>query len=297
MMLKSKLTVLTICLSFLTFGQMTEKEKLMQLAQVYKNNMFIGKSDKADLKKINTDVPESLKTATDFITQTLTTKSKLMTSAYLSRPTDAVLKQVFVIRELQSNMRQETTVGNEKFLDSILNADIAMNELVDSYYDMLFIADGNKNKPFNLSKVNFQIEDYNFKNETEKGVFFLQAADYCGKMIWGFMNIPDPPNTKKALELMKLYPKVNGKPYYLFTDLYFPDFEMLIEEGKGPQSYKSFYLNKYYELLLSHLLCLIEEDGSKDQASDLMFNSILRAENLYKYTELKEVLEGIFQEQ
>lgn len=297
MTLKSKLTLLTICLSFLSFGQMTEKEKLMQLAQVYKDNMFIGKSDKADLKKINTDVPENLKVATDFITQTLTTKSKLMTTAYLSRPSDAVLKQIFVIREVQANMRKEANVANEKLLESLLNADIAMHELVDSYYSMLFTADGNKNKPFNLSKVNFQINDYNFKNETEKGIFFLKAADYCGTMIWGFMNIPDPPNTKKALELTKLYPKVNGKPYYLYTDLYFPDFEMIIVEEQGVQSYKSFYLNKYYELLLSHLLCLIEEKSSNDEASDLMFNSILRAENLYKYTELKEVLEGIFKEQ
>jgi hypothetical protein len=43
---------------------------------------------------------------------------------------------------------------------------------MDNYYGMLSTAAGNKNQPFNFSKVNFKLKDYNFNDETEKELSF-----------------------------------------------------------------------------------------------------------------------------
>ena len=50
------------------------------------------------------------------------------------------------------------------------------------------------------------------------------------------------------------------------TNIYFsfPDFEMVIEKDKDKESYKSYYLNKYYDILLSHLECLSQKKKDKE---------------------------------
>ena len=174
---------------------------------------------------------------------------------------------------------------------------IATYELVDNYYGMLFTSVGNKNQPFNFSKVDFKLKDYNFKDDTEKGIFFLRCMRDCNAAIWGYMNIVKPPNTQEAFKNIKKYPKFNGQAYYQYTDFYFTDFEMNIVKDKGIQGYKSYYLDKYYETLLSHLICLNKEGGSEKEKNDLLLGSILKERNLYKYTKYKETLEDIFKEQ
>ena len=73
----------------------------------------------------------------------------------------------------------------------------------DGYYSMLFASVGNKVNPFNFSKIDFKLNDYNLANDTEKGIFFLECMDYCGKTIWGYMNVVKPPNTKRPLTSLK----------------------------------------------------------------------------------------------
>ncbi|GAB3675964.1 hypothetical protein GCM10027594_35600 [Hymenobacter agri] len=63
------------------------------------------------------------------------------------------------------------------------------------------------------------------------------------------------------------------------------------------QSFKSYYINKYYELLLNHLICLKKEGAKEKDVNDLMLGSILKDRSLYKYSKHKEVLESLFQEQ
>jgi len=160
---------------------------------------------------------------------------------------------------------------------------------------MLFSGVGNKNKPFNLSKVDIKPGTLNLKDDTEKGMLFLKCIHLCGTMIWGYMNIVKPPNTNEAYSYIKRYPKFNGRPYYQYTDFYFADFKMEIIKDKGPQSFKAYYLNKYYETLLSHLICLNKEGRSEKEKNDLLLGSILKEKNLYQFTEYKETLESIFQ--
>lgn len=296
-MKKTALTFLGLCLTVLTFGQTNNNMKLVELGKTYKDFMFRNEPNKELFKDIKADVPDNLKTSTDFIVQTITTKNKLLTQQFLSRPDDQTLKQIFIIRAINLNLREENQIDNNKLIDSLTSANIPTYELVENYYGMLFTAVGNKNQPFDFSKVDFKLKDYKFKDDTEKGIFFLRCMRDCNSVIWGYMNVVKPPNTEKAYYNIKKYPKFNGQTYYQYTDFYFTDFEMNIIKDKGIQSYKSYYLDKYYETLLFHLICLNKENGSEKEKNDLLLGSILKNNNLYKYTKYKNDLEEIFKEQ
>lgn len=288
-------TFLAICFHSLSFGQISENQKMIELAKDYKNFMFRNEPTKEILKEIKSNVPENLKTTSDFIAEAITSKNKLLSQSFLSRPENDILKQLYIIRAINFNIRKENQIDNNKLIDSLLNKDLSVYELIDNYYDMLFTSVGNKNQPFDLSKTNFKMNDYNFKDETEKGIMYLICMDFCSKTIWGYMNIVKPANTSKAYDYIKKFPKFNDQKYYQYTDFYFTDFEMEIVEGKGIQSYKSYYLDKYYETLLSHLLCLNKENKSEKEKNDLLLGSILKESNLYKYTKYQKTLESIFE--
>jgi hypothetical protein len=296
-MKKTILTLLAICLTFVTFGQVTESQKMIELGKNYKDFMFRNEPTKDILKDIKSDVPDNLKIATEFITQTITTKNKLLSHSFLSRPDDRVLKQIYIIRAINLNFREENQVDNNKLIDSLSSKNISTYELIDNYYGMVFTAVGNKNQPFNFSKIDFKMKDYNFKDDTEKGILFLRCMDYCGKTIWGYMNVVKPANTSKEYDNIKKFPQFNGQTYYKYTDFYFADFEMNIIQDKGIQSYKSYYLDKYYETLIYNLICQNKEGSSEKEKNDLLLGSILKERNLYKYTEYKETLESFFKEQ
>lgn len=283
-----------VSLSF-TYGQ--TNEKLIELGIIYKDYMFRNEPSKSTYTELKAGVSEDVREAADFIAQTITPKNKLLTQQFLSRPDNRVLKQLFIIKAINLNIREENQVDNNQLIDSLNSTDIPVYELIDNYYGMLFTAVGNKNQPFNLSKTDLKLNQYNLKDNTEKGILFLRCMDYCGTVIWGYINVVNPPNTQKAYSHIKKYPRVNGQLYYQYTDLYFSDFEMNIIKDKGIQSYKSHYLDKYYETLLSHFVCLIKENKTEKEKNDLLLGSILKEKNLYKYTQYGEILEGIFQEQ
>lgn len=152
-MKKTALTFLGLCLTVLTFGQTNNNAKLIELGKTYKDFMFRNEPPKEVFKDIKSDIPENLKSATDFIIQTITTKNRLLTQQFLSRPDDQTLKQIFIIRAVNLNLREENQIDNNKLIDSLTTANIPTYELVDNYYGILFTAVGNKNQPFNFSKV------------------------------------------------------------------------------------------------------------------------------------------------
>lgn len=296
-MRKTAFTLLALCLTIITFGQTNNSEKLIELGKTYKDFMFRNEPTKDVLKDLKKNVPENFKIANEFIVQTVTTKNKLLNQQFLSRPDNQTLKLIYIIRKINLNLREEKQIDNNKLIDSLTMKEIPIYELVDNYYGMLFTSVGNKNQPFNFSKIDFKLQDDKLKDDTEKGIFFLRCMDYCGTTIWGYMNVVKPPNTQKALDYINKFPKFNGRPYFQYTDFYFPDFEMKIVQDEDIQSYKSYYLNKFYETLLSHLICLNKENGTEKEKNDLLLGSILKERNLYKYTKYKETLEDIFKEQ
>ncbi|MES2543818.1 MAG: hypothetical protein V4548_02955 [Bacteroidota bacterium] len=243
------------------------------------------------------NTPQNLNSATNFITETITTDNNLLKNEYLTLPNEQTLKFVYIIRAINYNVRKENQIDNYKLIDSLKTINISHNELVDAYYDILFNGVGNKNQPFNLSKINFKIKDYNLKSDSDKGIFFLKCMDLCGTNIWGYINIPKPPNTEKAFAFIKKFPKFDGLQYYQYTDLNFPDFDLVLDSEKGKESYKGYYVNKYFETLIYHIMCLKKENGKQKEIDDILLGSILKDSNLYKYTKYKETLEETFKVQ
>lgn len=295
--MKTILAAAAILIASVSFGQSSANGPLIDLAKTYSDFMFMNAPSKKAIGAIRSNASAELKTAAAFVAEAITSKNKLLTPAYLSLPEETVLKQLYVVQKIHVNLNSEAPMSNERLTDSLMAASIPRYELVDNYYSLLFTSCGNKNQPFNLSKVDFDLNAYNLKDETEKGIFFLQCMDLCGTTIWGYMNIPDPPNTKEAYAHIKKYPKFNGQPYFTYNDFFFPDFEMVIILDEEPKNYKAYYLNKYYETLLSHGVCLIEQKAPEEELNVLLLGSILRDQRLYKYTEYRETLEEIFQEQ
>ena len=268
---------------------------LIKLGKAYNNYMFANTPEKKYLKKFVKVYPSSLQQEAEFIKETISTKNQLLKKEFLVIPDQAVLKNIYIIQEVNLLLSEESEMTADELVSQLEKTAIPRYELVDNYYEMLFTGVGNKNQPFDFSKSDFNLEGLGLGDEVEQGIFFLKCMNLCGRSIWGYMNIPKPPNTADAWSLIKKYPKFNGEVYYKFTDLYFKDFKMVIVEEEGMQSYKSYYLNKYYETLLSHLICLHEEGGTEADIKNLLLGSILKDHKLYQYTQYKEVLESIFQ--
>lgn len=285
----------TILLTILTsFVYSQEKQKLIDLGKAYKNFMFRSEPPKETLKNLKENMPIGLLKTSDFILQTLTTKNDLLKTEFLKLPDSKTLKNIYIVRAINYNIRKEDQIDNTKLIDSLELKAIPRNELVDAYYDILFTGVGNKNQPFNMKKINFELNNYNLENDTEKGIFFMECMNLCGTSIWGYINIPKPPNYKEAYNLIELYPKFNGLNYFEYTDLNFPDFEMIINSDKGKESYKGYYLNKFYETLLYHLICIKNGFGSEKDFEKLLITSILKEQSLYKYSNNREILESLF---
>lgn len=298
-MKKIFVSVLLCCFTISFYGQSGQSQfnpQMLSLAKTYHKFLFRNNPTKNDLKELQGIKAPNIEKTVDFIAQAITPKNKILTTPYLKRPDDRTLKQLYVVRAVSINMTEKEPLDNDKLIDSLMNATIPVYELVDNYYEMVFMSAGNKNQPFNLSKVDFKMNDYQLKDDTERGIMFLTCMNFCGKTIWGFINIAKPMNTKMAYEYIKKFPKFNGHPYYQYTDFYFKDFEMVIIKDNGKESYKGYYLDKYYETLLYHLLCLNKEGASDKEIENLMLGSILRERSLYQYTKYKETLEGLFEQ-
>lgn len=281
---------------FLGLQAQDNHQLTVMLAKTYDSFMFRNRPTKEVMKELKGIADPEMKATVDFIAQAITSKNKMLTPRYLTRPDDRTLKQIYIVRAVSHNLDEKVPVDNDRLIDSLSRADIPAYELVDNYYEMLFVAVGNKNQPFNLAKTNLKLNDYGLKDDTERGILFLKCMRFCGSTIWGYINIAKPMNTAEAYKYIKRFPKFNGQPYYQYTDFSFADFEMVILKDRGKESYKGYYLNKYYETLLYHFLCLKKEGASDKEIQDLLLGSILRKRSLYDYTQYKETLEELFRE-
>lgn len=287
--------LILIIVSITTHAQ-NEISKLVEFGKAYKNFMFINNPTNEFLKNLEINVPSNMLKTKEFVFQTIIPKTKIIDKKFLTLPDDETLKYIYIIRQINYNIHDKEPVANEKIAEEYLQKDIPRNDLIDAYYGMIFASYGNKIKPFNMSKVNFRLNDYNLKNDTEKGIFFLRCMEFCGKNIWGLINIAKPMNTKGAYELITKFPTFNGLKYYQYNDFNFPDFDMVIVKDKGLMSYKGYYIDKYYETLLNHLLCLKKESKPEKEYNELLLGSILRDKDLYKYSKKKDILENLFTE-
>lgn len=293
-----KITILTLLL-FLSFQISKANEinsDLISIAKIYRDFMFRNNPTDYAYEQLENIKSKDLNTAKSFIKETITPNNNLTKKKFLKIPDNNTLYQLYIIRRIDWNLREEKPKDNNALISEIRERNVPRYELVDNYYGMLFTGIGNKNQPFDLSDIDFRVNDYELKDDTEKGIFFLKAMKFCGNTIWGYMNVVKPPNFDKALEYINNFPHFNDQDYYKYQDFGFEDFKMEIEKDKGIQSFKEYYINSYYETLLYHLMCLSQKEDFQDEKMDLLLGSILRESNYYKYSKYQDILNSLFKE-
>lgn len=293
--MKTKLLILLILISQIAFAQdMKYKNELIDLAKIYRNFHFNNNPPTEVFDQLNSISSPGLQVSKKFIAEVIKGNNKIATREYLTKPDSVTLKSLYVMRGLNWNMHEANAMDNLILADSLLNEKTDYYELLSCYYGIIFTSVGNKNKPFDMSQFNFTLWDYNLQNDIEKGIFFLESMDTFGSMIWGYMNIPNPPNYKLALEYIDKYPRYNGQPYYQFLDLNFKDFKLTTDKRKPKESFKKYYLNKYMNTLLYNALCLSQKKKNAEKKLDVMMGSILHNESYWEFYEDPDLLKSIF---
>jgi hypothetical protein len=61
-----------------------------------------------------------LKVANEFIIQSITTNNKIVSKPFLLRPENRVLKQIYIIRLINLNLRSGKQIDKMKLIDSLL---------------------------------------------------------------------------------------------------------------------------------------------------------------------------------
>ena len=270
-------------------------QHIIALSKYYSSFMFANDASKELVKKLGIDYDENLSNSISFVKEVTKSKNKILSDKFLRLPDTSTLKVIFIIDALNQNPHLKNPKDPIILVDSLKNVQIPIHLLTDQYYQTIFTSVGNKNKPFNLSKVNFDMSELGLTTDRQKAIFYLRCMNMCRSQIFGFMNIVNPPNTEKALSYIDKFPQFNGLHYYQFTDLQFDDFQMEIYNDMGLQSYKSHFINELFKVLLNNAICLKDEKGQED-LQNFLISSELKNDLLWKYTELEEVLKSIYQE-
>jgi hypothetical protein len=292
------LILLSIVLAPLTTLGQTEQidDELIELAKIYRKFHFSKDVPNDVFNQLESIKSTELLKSKNFISELIKSNNSITTKEYLTKPDTLTLKNLYIIRTINWNMHEADPKDNYSIIESVLKEDVNYHELLSCYYGMIFTSVGNKNRPFDMSNTNFTLRDYNLTNDTEKGVFFLQSMKTFGSLIWGYINVPNPPNYKKALEFIDRYPKYDGQAYYQYLDLNFEDFKLTTDKRKPKESFKKYYLNKYLETLFYHTLCLAQKNNKRyrEKKLDVILGSIMKNESYWKYSENPERYSLIF---
>lgn len=297
-MKKTCLFFVTLIFFFFSYAQDEDKKlknQLIELAKIYHAFSFVNTPANSITDRLAAIDITGLKPSADFIGESIKSNNKIITDKYLAKPAPETLKYLFIIRNINWNLFEADPVDNYALIDSLANAGLNKYELLSCYYDMMFMSVGNKNRPFDMSKVNFDLSELGLEDDTEKGIFFLKSMESFGAYIWGYMNIPKPPDYKAALDIIDKYPTYNEQPYYQFAELNFGDFDLVIDKKKPKESFKKYHINKFLNTLLYHSMCLGEKKKGKEEQQKVMPGSIMHNESYYKYSDTPEIFQSIFQ--
>lgn len=276
--------VLTIVLVLLFALKSTSQDLnievgVIEIAKVYNSNHGLKSlSDRTIFEKYqNTE----LENVANVIQELVQNKNRAIEHKFLSRPDSFTLKLFHTIIMVNYNMFEKEPQENHKVVQDYLKKDISIYELIQKYYGSLFTSVINKNRPFDYSNKNWDLNQLGLKDEKEKAIFFFVFMDKLGSQISLYMNAYNGPNWDGIERYAKLLPKVNGKYYYKFNNFDFEDFKMTIY--KEFQLTKEYYLPRYYEILLGNILMMKYKNASQTQINNFISSSILSKKKYFEY--------------
>lgn len=214
-------------------------------------------------------------------------KNDILDEKYLKRPENKDLIYWYVIREIFYNMNDSNNVDNKIIADSVLNTPIDERALLDNYYYR--IRSGiNLDLPNDLSSFNYDIENYGFKNEREKAIFFFNmTTDICNRM--GVLQMTK--NYSKSIEYIERHPKINGEYFYKYKSFNHEDFQWI--GYKDTEWYNQRHLRSFYNGLY-FLYLAIEEEKGKSEAGIFYDNTILSMPEYFGFSGNSNIFQKMY---
>ena len=123
-------------------------------------------------KKLAEINSSELLTTKNFIKECISPNNELTSEKFLKIPDEQTLLNLYLIMKVNANVREKEPKDNTELLSEWREKNIQRYELVENYYSMVFSGIGNKNQPFDLSSVDFVIENYNLKTKQKREFSF-----------------------------------------------------------------------------------------------------------------------------
>jgi hypothetical protein len=261
-------------------------QNLIAIAQIYSaNTNASGDNFAKSMDSLRTPV---LAHIVDALIEVGKGDEKILEDRFLQRPGHDELMMWYVIREIHYNNvskssthRPAVDVANE-----VLSQKIDERWLLDNYYYRIHGGIASLFNEADLSKVDINIENLGFKDQTEKAIFYFNMVD---ALIGGrFRVLSSLKKYDRIVEFSRKLPKFNGKEYYYYTDFDFEDFDWVGYDKS--QSYKMVNLGTVYEVLSQQLVAFGNTKNS-DIARGIYANSILDQPKYFDYSGFKEDLQ------
>lgn len=217
--------------------------------------------------------------------------STILDKRFLYKPGHDELMLWFTIREIHYNRISTTKkpLSDAEVAKKVLAENIDERWLVHNYYyfehsgiSMLF-------NEANLSRTNINMDSLGLKDETEKGIFFLNMMNNLLRgrlMVLQYMK-----NNARIIEFVKKMPTFNGKQYFYYTSLNFPDFDWSGYTSKD--TYKQMHINDLINTLLIQFTAMVNT-SDKSGARELYLNSILHKPEFFQYSKQTSDLQQLY---
>lgn len=233
------------------------------------------------------DASGTHKEATAFIKECIRKKGKLLEGVYLQRPSEKVLRDLWLVKQL--DMEEHT--GREarhplRVLDSLSTVEPDYYNLVMDYYLMLFAKASNQYTHKQFDKMNFELGDLGL-DQTEKEIFFLSCMyHYRRKFLTAWDESPsEEVDWKEIKRRVNRIPTFDSKPYYMFNGFVGNDrLYQIFSDVPYATSYYHTFMNAYYDVLIKNFIAYVRMDSDTYAINDLKYNSWLNAPSFFKYS-------------
>jgi hypothetical protein len=286
--------VLTL-ISFCSIGQnLNTNDEIVNLAKIYRGNHGLSGLDENSKSIFEKYQGTKFENVANFIEESTKKKNRIIEIGFLSRPDSATLKIFHTIIMVNYNMYESNPMDNYKVVEKYLKKDISTYEQIQQYYGSLFVSVINKNRPFDYSDQNWDLDKLGFKDDKEKAVFFLVFMDKLGSQISSYLGAMRGPNWDGIEKYVKLLPKINGKSYFQFDAFYFKDFKMTIY--KKNRYFKEYYIPKFYDILVGNILMMEQKEFDRGNITQFLLTSILSQKQYYEYCNRMDVIDSYLKE-
>ena len=276
--MKQTFIIILILNSFWSFGQTNNPdfENLVKLGEIYSKNVNVTGKEKS----VNELRTPGLNHIIDALIAIGNADKKLLSKEFLTKPSETELKYWYILREIHYNNQSKDSEHrpNDIVAKETLKKEIDNRWLLDNYYYRIC---GGIAKIFNdkdLSKYNFNLDEYGLENETEKAILFFSITN---SLTQRFKVLQMMKNYDKILEFADKLPTFNGKSYYEYTFFSFEDFDWIGYDKT--ESYLERHLGNLYATLIEHFSALSKK-GKTEEMRELYFNSVLFITDYFKYS-------------